>query len=78
MAYLLIGTTVTLYGVAITLNIYNFIWFSGCGVNIFMNVFTLILIIGFTAVQLLGLNPEGSLLTSSAVACYITFIAYTS
>ena len=50
MAYLLIGTTVTLYGVALTLNIYNFIWFSGCGVNIVMNVFTLLLIIGFTAV----------------------------
>lgn len=50
MKYILILTTAILYGCAMTLNIFNFIWFSGCGVNIFMNIFTIILIIGSTAV----------------------------
>ncbi|KAM3131050.1 hypothetical protein pb186bvf_016862 [Paramecium bursaria] len=78
MACLLICTTAMLYGIAFTLNLYNFIWFYGCTVNLFTNFFTLIIIVGITAVQLLGWNPEGSLLTSSAMACYITFISYTS
>jgi hypothetical protein len=50
MKYLLIVTTVALYGGAFTLNVFNFIWFNGCGTNVFMNVFTILLIIGATAV----------------------------
>ena len=50
MKYVLIITTTVLYGGALTLNIFNFIWFSGCGVNIVMNIFTILLIVGATAV----------------------------
>ncbi|CAD8063663.1 unnamed protein product [Paramecium sonneborni] len=76
MKYILIITTIVLYGGALTLNVFNFMWFSGCGANIFMNIFTIILIVGATGVQLLGWNPQGSLLTSGAMAIYIVFQAY--
>lgn len=50
MQYILIITTLILYGISFTLNAFNFIWFDGCGVNIFMNIFTIVLIVGITAV----------------------------
>lgn len=50
MKYILIITTIVLYGGALTLNVFNFMWFSGCGANIFMNIFTIILIVGATGV----------------------------
>lgn len=57
MAYVLIGTTVILYGGALTLVIMSFIWFSGCALNVFMNIFSIVLIVGITIIQLLGWNP---------------------
>ncbi|EGR28880.1 membrane protein tms1, putative [Ichthyophthirius multifiliis] len=73
---LLIGITLSLYTASILLNAYNFIWFKGCQFNIIVNALNLLLVISITFVQFLGFNPSGSLLTSSAMSFYITFLAF--
>lgn len=78
MKYILIITALLLYSGAFTLNAYNFIWFGTCGLNIFMNVFTIVLIIAITVVQLLGYNPQGSLITSGAMAVYIVYQSFSA
>jgi Serine incorporator (Serinc) len=50
MASALIGTSLILYGAAFVLLVFNFIWYNGCGENVFSNVFTLFIIVGITAV----------------------------
>jgi len=43
-----------------------------------VNVFTIILIIGITIVQILGYNQQGSLLTSGAMALFLSFEAFSA
>ncbi|EAR88825.1 TMS membrane protein/tumor differentially protein (macronuclear) [Tetrahymena thermophila SB210] len=78
MAPVLIGTAVVLYGLTITLVVLNFIWFNGCGLNTFINVANLILVIAITVVQLLGYNPHGSLICSGAQGLYMTFLTFSA
>lgn len=78
MAGMLIGATIILYGLTITLIILNFVWFTGCGFNVFVNVANAIIVIAVTVVQLLGYNPSGSLLTSGAMSLYMTFLIFSA
>ena len=50
MAALLIGAAIVLYGLTITLIVLNFIWFTGCGFNIFFNIANALIVIAATAV----------------------------
>jgi hypothetical protein len=82
MKWLLIGATLLLYGGTITLNVYNFRWFtqggSDCGLNIFINILNIVLIVILTTIQLLGFNPNGSLICSGAQSLYMTFLTYSA
>ena len=49
-------------------------YFSGCAENAWIISLTLLGIVGFTVLQLAG--TEGSLLTSSIMALYVTYLAY--
>jgi len=49
-AYILIATAAILYIGAIVFNIFNFIWFSGCGFNTFINVLNVVIMIAITIV----------------------------
>lgn len=65
----------------VTFNVYNFQWFassSECGLNIFVNVLNLLLILIFTVIQLMGYNPNGSLISSGAQSLYMTFLTFSA
>lgn len=78
MSSVLLFTAIILYGLTLTLIILNFVWFNGCGLNTFLNIANLVIIIAFTVVQLLGYNPNGSLITSGAQALYMTFLIFSA
>jgi serine incorporator 1/3 len=49
-------------------------YFDGCAENVWIITLTLLGVIGLTAIQLAG--QDGSLLTSSIMSMYVTFLAY--
>lgn len=52
-----------------------FVYFGSCGLNVFITVITLILIIAFTGLQL-RVESNGSVLTSGVVAIYLVYLAW--
>ena len=50
MGCMLIGATLVLYGLTITLIVLNFVWFTGCGFNVFINIANAIVVIAVTVV----------------------------
>jgi Serine incorporator (Serinc). len=70
--------------VALTTTVLNYYWFTndtGCGLEIFLITFTLVIGICFTILSITnyvehGCNPYLALLTSSVVNCYITYLCW--
>lgn len=50
MGVVLIITAIILYALAISLNVLNFTWFNGCGMNTLINIINLISVIAITIV----------------------------
>jgi len=76
-ANVLIGFTVVIYGGFLTLTVYEYIWFSGCGYGTAATTITLLLALVVTILPLTRINPKGSIFTSSTVsmfACYLTWV----
>ena len=63
---------------AIFLNILAYIKFGGdkCGSTTWVNVVTSIILVILPAVQLLGFNPQNSLLTTSLVSLFIAYLSF--
>jgi hypothetical protein len=57
---------------ALAVNIYGYIAFSKC--TVWVNIVTSILILLLPGIQLIGWNPQGSLLTSSVISLYISYL----
>ena len=76
--YVLILTAILLYAGCITLQVFNFIWFDGCTSNTLVNVVNSILIVLIAVVQMMGYNPNGSLITSGAQSIYMTYLIFSA
>lgn len=74
----MIFTALVLFGATITLNVYNFIWYAGSAFNVFMNILNIVIIVFITVVQLLGFNPEGSLITTGSLSLYMTYMIWSA
>ena len=74
--YVLVSVTVVLYSGTIYWMIRSYNWFGGCGIGSFANHTNLFFIILNTALIFAGVNPNSSLLTSGAVACYSTYLIW--
>lgn len=73
-AFLLIMFTVINYSTALGLHIWAYIKFKHC--TLWANIVTTIIILIIPGIQLLGFNPQNSLLTSSAVTLYIVYLSF--
>ena len=73
-AFLLIFFTIINYGAALALHIWAYIKFKNC--SLWANIVTTILTVIIPVIQLLGFNPQNSLLTSSAVTLYIIYLTF--
>jgi len=73
---LLIACTILLYAGAWLCNIYGYAKFYEC--SLWVNIGTTVLLIVLPLVQLLDLNPQNSLLTTSAVCLYISYLGLVS
>lgn len=73
-AFLLIFFTVLNYCAALGLHIWAYIKFKNC--TLWVNIVTTILTLIIPGIQLLGFNPQNSLLTSSAVTLYMIYLSF--
>lgn len=69
-----VGTCAAFYVATLTGIVLLYKYFDGCAENAWIITLTLLGVIGLTIVQLAG--NEGSLLTSSMVSLYVTYLAY--
>jgi hypothetical protein len=76
----LVGLSVILYGAAITLNVFSYIWFrnDGCGEGLWLNISVSFLVLLMPAVQLLQLNTQNNLLTTSLVVLLLAYFSYSA
>ena len=72
-AAFLIFLTVVAESSAILLNAIGYLMFSNC--SLYINIITSVLLVVMPIVQLLGFNPQNSLLATSLVSVYISFLA---
>mmetsp|Transcript_11206 Transcript_11206/g.33167 ORF Transcript_11206/g.33167 Transcript_11206/m.33167 type:complete len:469 (-) Transcript_11206:382-1788(-) len=70
----IIAMCVVMYGASLTGIVLLYHFFSGCPENNAVTTLTLLGIVAITAIQLSG--TEGSLLTSSVISAYSTYLAY--
>lgn len=75
---ILVGLSVLLYAGAIALNVLAYAWFGsdGCGSALWLNVAVSALMVLMPAVQLLQLNAQNNLLTTSLVALLLAYFSY--
>ena len=69
-----VGTCASFYLLTLTGIILLYKYFDGCAGNTWIITLTLLGVIGLTVIQLAG--SEGSLLTSSMISLYVTYLAY--
>ena len=69
-----VGTCAAFYLMTLTGIILLYKYFDGCAENTWIITLTFLGVIGLTVIQLAG--SEGSLLTSSMVSLYVTYLAY--
>ncbi|KAL4493646.1 hypothetical protein ABPG72_004139 [Tetrahymena utriculariae] len=78
MRYVLVFTSLILYGLAISLNVLTFIWFKGCSTNTAISSVNIVILVVITFIQILGFNPHGSLIASGGIGLYISFLTFSS
>lgn len=77
--YVLFGVAILLYAATIILSIFNFVWFDEGGtINWVFNIINVILYVSITAIQVMGFNPSGNLITTGCVSLYITYLNFSS
>lgn len=70
---LLITFSIIFYAGALAVNIYGYVAFASC--TVWVNIITSILILLLPGIQLAGWNKQGSLLTSSVVCLYLSYLS---
>jgi hypothetical protein len=77
---ILVGLSVILYGGAIALNVLSYIWFrnDGCGERLWLNISVSALMFLMPAVQMVRLNTQNNLLTTSLVALLLAYFSYSA
>src|SRR3569833_2775434 len=75
-AALIVIVTVILSGLWITWMVFQFIWFGSKTLNVVIMVITLICIIAFYGLVFIRTRSDASLLTSSYVALYCTYLQW--
>lgn len=73
---LLIAFTIIMYGGALACNIYGYIKFNGC--TLWVNIVTSVLLLLLPGIQFLHFNQQNSLLTTSAVCLYVSYLGLIS
>ena len=71
---ILIGMTVVLTIISIVWLVYQYIWYGGCGYNNVIISVTIIAGVIFFVIVLLRTREDASILTSSIVLIYITYL----
>ena len=72
----IVGTCAAFYLTCLISIGYLYSWFDDCPENTWVITLTLLAIVGMTALQLSSSNGEGSLLTSSVMSLYITYLCF--
>ena len=77
---MLIVASACAFGLALFLNIVCYVSFSldRCGATLWVSIITSALIVLMVLVQLLNLNPQNSLLTTSLVSLLVSYFAYSA
>lgn len=70
----IVGTCAAFYLATLTGIVLMYQFFDGCAENIWIITLTLLGVLAITGIQLAG--SEGSLLTSSMISLYVTYLAY--
>lgn len=71
---LLIFFSLLLYSVAILLNIMSYRYFGSC--NLWVSITTSVMILLIPCTQLFNFNPQNSLLTTSCICLYISYLSF--
>lgn len=58
--------------------IFQFIWFSGCGQNVFFLILTCVFVVIFFVLVLVRTREDASIFTASIVTAYITYLSWAS
>jgi hypothetical protein len=77
-AVLIVLLTLIFEAIAIALNVYGYFLFSGsdgCGDSLWVNIITSIILILLPILQICNFNKQNSLLTTSLVSLYISYLA---
>lgn len=76
----MVGLSVIFFGSAISLNVLAYINFGhdGCGSSLWLNIIVSALIILMPIVQVIQLNPQNNLLTTSLVALLVSYFSYSA
>ena len=79
--FYLISLTILFYSLAITLNILGYISFSSssspaCSGSVWVNILETVLLIVMPVIQLFQFNPQNSLLTTSLVSLFISYLFF--
>ena len=72
--FLLVFFSLCLYAGAVALNVYSYINFRDC--NIWLSIATSVMIILIPCTQLFNFNPQNSLLTTSCICLYISYLSF--
>lgn len=72
----LIGGTVVLTVGSLVWLVFQFIWFSDCGANVFYLILTVIFVVVFYVLVLLRTREDASIFTSSIVTSYIVYLSW--
>ena len=78
---MLIILSIIVYAVALGLNIAGYARFHStdeCGSTLWVNIITILIIIGLPFLQLCNFNKQNSLLTTALVSAYISYLAFIS
>ena len=75
---LLVLITVVLTSGTIAFTVMEYIWFSDCGYNIGITTYTLVFCLIFLILPLFRIREDASVLTSSLVCSYITYLSWSS
>lgn len=76
----MVGLSVIFIGSAVSINVLAYINFGhdGCGSSLWLNIIISVLIFLMPIVQVIQLNPQNNLLTTSLVALLISYFSYSA
>lgn len=74
--YLMIFSTIIVYGFTIYFIVSSFASFAGCGVGTFVSIVSVLFVVLGVVLVLFKLNPDGSLLTSGSVSLISSYLTW--